>query len=244
MIYNQSATTDELARKTSRPSGAGFSFARYVLPRRSTLLERSVGDELLNLAPATYFVVPVDIPAIGQVHAARPGSPYLAMSLILDPATIASLVDGCDDRISGSASGLAVSTAPAELIDACLRMMRLKDRPGEVAVLAPLIEREILFRILQGPQGNILRHIAREESRLSQIRRAIDWIRSHYTEPFRVEPLAAMAGMSVAALLPTFQGGHWYDPDPVSEEAPPSEGAAAADIRTPRCRGDRVLRRL
>ncbi len=168
--------------------------------------ELSVGEEVLSLAPATYFIVPVDIPAIGQVDSEKPGSPYLAMSLTLDPAVLAAVLVGDEDnRSKGSPSSFSVSTATPELIDACLRMMRLIDRPDEVAMLAPMIEREILFRVLQGPQGDMLRQIAREESRLSQIRRAIDWIRARYTEPFRVEPLAAMTGMSVAAFYRHFK---------------------------------------
>jgi AraC-like DNA-binding protein len=162
--------------------------------------ELSVGEQVLSLSPATYFIVPADIPAIGQVKAEKPGSPYLAMSLNLDPAVLAAVLAGNEgNRSADVVPGFSVSTATPELIDACLRMMRLIDRPAEVAMLAPMIEREILFRVLQGPQGEILRQIAREESRLSQVRRAIDWIRTHYTEPFRVEPLAAMTGMSVAA---------------------------------------------
>jgi len=84
-------------------------------------------------------------------------------------------------------------------------MMRLVDRPDEIALLAQMIEREILFRVLQGPHGNVLRQIAHADSRLSQVRRAIDWIREHFAEPFRVEPLAGMAGMSVAAFYRHFR---------------------------------------
>jgi transcriptional regulator GlxA family with amidase domain len=83
--------------------------------------------------------------------------------------------------------------------------VRLIDRPKEVAMLAPMIEREILFRVLQGPQGDMLRQIAREDSRLSQIRRAIDWVREHYTEPFRIELLADLTGMSVASFYRHFK---------------------------------------
>lgn len=103
------------------------------------------------------------------------------------------------------APGFSVSPVTPELIDACLRMMRLIDRPEESAVLAPMIEREILFRVLQGPQGDMLRQIAQADSRLSQVRRAIDWIRAHYAEPFRVEPLAELTGMSVASFYRHFK---------------------------------------
>lgn len=103
------------------------------------------------------------------------------------------------------APGFSVSPVTPELIDACLRMMRLIDRPEESAVLARMIEREILFRVLQGPQGDMLRQIAQADSRLSQVRRAIDWIRAHYAEPFRVEPLAELTGMSVASFYRHFK---------------------------------------
>jgi transcriptional regulator GlxA family with amidase domain len=95
--------------------------------------------------------------------------------------------------------------APAELLDAWLRMLRLMDRPAEAAVLAPLVEREIVFRILQGPLRDTLVQMARPDGRLAQIRRATEWIRAHYTEPFRVEPLAAMTDMSVAAFYRHFK---------------------------------------
>jgi AraC-like DNA-binding protein len=166
----------------------------------------SIGDQILQFAPATYFVVPVDLPALGQVGGDAPGETYLALSLALDPSVIAAvLADLCETDYDGEGKSFTVSAAGPELIDAWLRMMRLVDRPQEAAVLAPMIEREILFRVLQGPQGDMLRQIARPDSRLSQVRRAIDWIRLHFVEPFRVEPLAAMAGMSVAAFYRHFR---------------------------------------
>jgi AraC-like DNA-binding protein len=166
----------------------------------------SIGDQVLQFEPATYFVIPVEVPALGQISSTKICSPYLALSLTLEPAVIASMLADLDSvSTSGqSVPGFTVSDATSDLIDAWLRMMRLIDRPKEIAMLAPMIEREILFRVLQGPQGDMLRQIARAESRLSQVRRAIDWIRAHYTEPFRVEPLAAMTGMSVAAFYRHF----------------------------------------
>jgi AraC-like DNA-binding protein len=166
----------------------------------------SIGEQILRFASATYFVVPVDLPALGQVSGDAPGEPYLALSLTLDPGIIAAvLADLCETDYDGEGKSFTVSEAGPELIDAWLRMMRLVDRPQEAALLAPMIEREILFRVLQGPQGDMLRQIARPDSRLSQVRRAIDWIRLHFVEPFRVEPLAAMAGMSVAAFYRHFR---------------------------------------
>ena len=169
----------------------------------------SIGDEILHFEPTTYFVIPVELPVIGQVCTEsrdHPDSPYLALSLTLDAAIISTLLsDLCDTQPAQGAPAFSVTAATPTLLDAWLRMMRLLDRPAEAALLAPMIEREILFRALQGPHGNMLRQIARADSHLSQVRRAIDWIRAHFTEPFRVEPLASTAGMSVAAFYRHFK---------------------------------------
>jgi AraC-like DNA-binding protein len=166
----------------------------------------SIGDQILRFEPATYFLVPVDVPALGQIASEKPGAPYLALSLNLDPDVIGAMLAEIGTAILAQPdAGFSVSAATPELIDACLRLMRLIDRPGEAAVLAPMIEREILFRLLQGPQGGVLRQIARPDSRLSQVRRAIKWIGEHYAEPMRIEALAAMSGMSVAAFYRHFR---------------------------------------
>lgn len=165
----------------------------------------SIGDRVLTYEAGTYFVVPVDVPATGQIRPDGPGLPYLAISLTLDPEVIASLlVDKLEAEEPNKVCFVSVP-APSEMMDAWVRMMRLVDRPHEVAMLAPMIEREILFRALQGPLGGLLREIARPDGRLPRIRRAIHWIRDHYTEPFRVEQLAAMADMSVPAFYRHFK---------------------------------------
>ncbi|MDQ0122050.1 AraC-like DNA-binding protein [Pseudomonas lini] len=166
----------------------------------------TIGDRVLNYGEATYFVVPVDVPATGEIYPSGPQQPYLALSLDLNTTVIASLMEGSStEAAQAPAKCFAPVPASSDMIDAWLRMLRLIDRPNEAAVLAPMIEREILFRALQGPLGAVLRELARPEGRLVQIRRATQWIREHYTEPFRVEPLAAMADMSVAAFYRHFK---------------------------------------
>lgn len=166
----------------------------------------SIGEQVLSYGAATYFVVPIDVPATGEIYPGGPDEPYLAISLTLDPSIIASLLaDRPKTENQPHPSCFAPVPAPTEMLDAWLRMLRLIDHPDEAPVLAPMIEREILFRALQGPFGEMLREIARPDGRLSQVRRATQWIREHYTEPFRVEPLAAMADMSVAAFYRHFK---------------------------------------
>ncbi|MNM87099.1 HTH-type transcriptional activator RhaS [compost metagenome] len=166
----------------------------------------SIGDRLSRYESGTYFIVPVDVPATGEIFPAQGDRPYLATSLALDPDIIASLL-GSPGMAQAHPRPVCFSStqAPVEMIDAWLRMMRLLDHPGDIEVMAPLIEREILFRALQGPLGGALREIAHPDGRLSQIRRVIQWIRENFTQPFRVEPLAAMADMSVAAFYRHFR---------------------------------------
>lgn len=166
----------------------------------------SIGDQVTEYAAVSYFIVSVDVPAAGDIHAAGLGRPYLAVNLTLDPDVIASvLTQGNKGLGEPTATSFASVNAPTEMIDAWLRMMRLVDHPEEAAVMAPMIEREILFRALQGPLGGMLRELACPDGRLSQIRRVIHWIREHFAEPLRVEPLAAMAEMSVAAFYRHFK---------------------------------------
>jgi transcriptional regulator GlxA family with amidase domain len=91
---------------------------------------------------------------------------------------------------------IAVGEATGELLDAAVRMVRLLDHPADAAVLAPLVEREMLWRLLSGPHGPLLAEIGLPHSSLSLISRTIEWLRENYAEPVRVEDLASLANMS------------------------------------------------
>ncbi|WP_299845354.1 AraC family transcriptional regulator [uncultured Jannaschia sp.] len=160
----------------------------------------TVGDLTLRYDPATYFVMSVDLPAVGSVHPSAAGEPYLAVSLTLTPAILVNLLADLPKPAGGALYDPAFSVAPVtpELLDAWLRMLRLMERPDEVAALAPAHEREILFRVLQGPMGWMLHDIATPDTALSRINLAIQWIRVHFAEPIRVEALAEMAALSVS----------------------------------------------
>lgn len=159
-----------------------------------------IGDRILHYDAARYFVASVELPATGRIVQASPDRPYVAVSLMFDPAIIAELLAGLPAPPAAAPSvGFAVSAVTAELLDAWLRMLKLLDAPHDIGVLAPLLEREILYRLLQGPQGGMLRQIAGTDGRLSQVRRAIAWIRANYDKPLRIEAAAALAGMSASA---------------------------------------------
>ncbi|MFC3694687.1 AraC family transcriptional regulator N-terminal domain-containing protein [Chenggangzhangella methanolivorans] len=161
----------------------------------------TVGDTTFRYDPATYFVMSVDLPAVGSVHPSESGDPYLAVSLTLEPAVVAALLSDLPKPADGGLYGSGFSVAPVtpDLLDAWVRMLRLMNRPGEVAALAPAYERELLFRVLQGPLGWMLRDMAAPGTALSRIGIAIHWIRQNFTKQLRVEALAEMAALSVSA---------------------------------------------
>jgi len=161
----------------------------------------TVGDRTLRYDPATYFVMSIELPAVGKVHPAATGEPYLAVSLTLDPTILATLLADLPkpaERVAQE-NGFSVAAVTPELIDAWVRMLRLMERPQDITALAPAYEREILYRVLQGPQGWMLREIAAPDTAMARVSLAIQWIRRDFAEPIRVDDLAEKAAMSVSA---------------------------------------------
>ena len=161
----------------------------------------TVGSQTLHYDPATYFVMSVDLPAAGVVRSSGSGAPYLAVSLTLDPALIANLFADLPHTAGAIRRDTGFSVAPvtAELLDAWLRMLRLMNHPSDIPALAPAYEREILYRVLQGPMGWMLNDIATPDTALSRINRVIQRIRRDYACTLRMEELAEEAVMSVSA---------------------------------------------
>jgi AraC-like DNA-binding protein len=171
------------------------------------------GDNVLNYGVGSYFVASIEIPVFGRIAEASPRKPFLGVGFNFDSRKIADLlIDMPDVDDPEFLCGLGVSPTDQELEGAVLRMMRLLDRPNEIAVMAPMIEREILFRLLQGPQGSKMRQIAEIDGRQSQVRRALAWIRENFTEPFKVEDLAKMTGMSVSVFHRHFKAATTMTP--------------------------------
>ncbi len=161
----------------------------------------TVGDKTLDYDPATYFVMSVGLPAAGVVRPAPTGEPYLAVALLLDPQVLASLLGDLPEsaRANERPVGFSVADVTPDLMDAWVRMLRLMQRPAEIPALAPVYEREILFRVLQGPHGGMLRDIATPDTAMARVSLAIEWIRRNFAQPLRIETLADKASMSTSA---------------------------------------------
>lgn len=162
----------------------------------------AIGDRVYDYGPGQYLVAAVDLPITGHYTHASADEPALGFGLVLRPRTIASLLldaGAVPARPAPAEPGLGVADATPELLDAVVRMVRLLDRPQDQAVLAPMLEREILWRLLDGPLGAAVRQIGLADSSLTHISGAVRWISEHYDRPFLVEDLARDCGMSPSA---------------------------------------------
>jgi AraC-like DNA-binding protein len=159
-----------------------------------------LGNEVYEYGAGDFIVVPLDVPVVGQVVKASSKQPYLAFVWDLQPALITSLIleGGIATHKAARQTSAVVSRAPVDLLDPIARLLRLLERPRDVAVLRPLLEREIAWRLLTGEQGSALTDIGLADSQLSRINRALLQIRARYADTLRIEDLAAAAAMSVA----------------------------------------------
>jgi AraC-like DNA-binding protein len=158
------------------------------------------GGRTLRYRGESYMLLSADLPATGQVIEATENAPYLAASLRLDPARVAGLlIDIPAVALRTTGAGFGIGALTSGLQDPLLRMLRLLDTPADIRVLAPLVERELLYRLIQGPHGPILRELTVAGTRLSQVRRAIEWIRTDVTRGLRIDDLAAHVGMSASS---------------------------------------------
>ncbi|MEU3979316.1 AraC family transcriptional regulator [Streptomyces sp. NPDC026672] len=189
-----------------RPTTYGKTMALVVQGAKRFAL----GDVIHDFRAGQYLVASVDLPVTSHFVEAGPDRPGLGVGLNLQPSAVAEVLlqaaPGDLPDLDGAAPpGLAVSTAPFELLDAVVRLLRLLDRPQGRTVLAPLVKREIIWRLLAGEQGPTVRQFGLPDSSLSHVARAVRWIRDHYDETFRVEDVAQRAGMSVSAFHRSFQ---------------------------------------
>ncbi|WFR77054.1 AraC family transcriptional regulator [Janthinobacterium rivuli] len=167
----------------------------------------TLGSETFHYSRMQYLLTSVDLPVQVRVVEASEDKPHLCVVLGIDIADVAALLDSesssnsaAQQKILPATRGISVSDVSAELLDAMLRLVRLLDKPGEIAALAPLIRRELTYRLLNGPVGARLRHMALASSQSHQVGQAIDWIKHNYCEPLRIEHLAGMANMSMSSL--------------------------------------------
>lgn len=161
-----------------------------------------VGDDIHLYDPMHYLVSSVDLPVMGQARVAADGAPYLGLRFTLDVQEIGALIG--DERLppladAGPARGMYVNRIAAPVLEPVLRLLRLLDTPADIPIVAPLVKREILYRLLMNGEGARLRQIAMQDSHTQRVAKAIGHLRNHFKQALRIEDMARDVAMSVSS---------------------------------------------
>ena len=188
------------------------SFPALVQPALCILANGSkevrLGDERYVYDPLNFLVVSVAMPVSGRILDATPHDPSLSLRLVIDPEEINAVIAdagplGVPTR--STQRGLYVERMDTAFLDAVLRLVRLLETPRDIAVLAPLVRREIPYRLLGGQQGHRLYEIAVAHSQTHRVSQAIAWINRHFHRSLRIEDLAREVNLSVSTLHHRFK---------------------------------------
>ena len=188
-LWSASAPTD--------PVPALFEPELYLLLQGVKRME--FGDQVVEFEAGTCAVASVGLPFTSQVIEARRDLPYLGMELRLDAGVVASLLMDMPDRADEPSGAISIAQADDGVLEPLGRLLRLLDTPADISVLAAQFERELCYRLLQGPLGVRLRQIGRHNARFGQIATAAEWIRENADKPISVRRLAESVGMSVTS---------------------------------------------
>jgi AraC-like DNA-binding protein len=167
----------------------------------------SIGTRVVHLHAPAYFVIPTETPATGRVQQGPKGLPYLSVALSLNDRCLSSLLNDLprDPNQTRGSSEFCACPAAGDFIDAWLRLLRLVDTPRDIPALAPVYEREVLYRVLLGPQGWRLRQLCFASVRSQGIHLAIRSIRQNYAQAIDIERLAAKHAMGVTTFHRKFK---------------------------------------
>ena len=172
----------------------------------------AIADTTLDCAAGTSAVASVGLPFTSQVMMATPATPYLGIEWRVDPSIIAALLLEMPDDIRTLSGAISFAQVDEAVVEPLGRLLRLLDAPAEIPLLMPQYERELCYRLLQGPLGPRLRQIGRHDASFAQIKRAAEWIGRNAVSPMRVAWLAAHVGMSVTSFHRHFKSVTGYAP--------------------------------
>lgn len=198
MIYRRSAATDPM------PCIYGLGLGITVQGGKRVTL----GDEIFDYGPGQSLVTSVDLPVVSYVTRANPVEPYLGVRLELDGRVIARVAAEMDISASlkvSTARAMSVVMLDEGLQDALTRLIRLLSEPQLIPLIAPLIQQEMIVRLLHGEHGPTLRHLVAAGSPSQQIAKVIAWLKQHVTEDVPMDDLATKAHMSPSTFRQHFR---------------------------------------
>jgi AraC-like DNA-binding protein len=160
-----------------------------------------LGDDTYVYDAHHFLITSVDLPTVWQITEASREKPCLGLRLKLDQREISQLMVDSHlplPRAQQSSRGMATGEVTLPLLTAFQRLIDLLAEPKDIPILAPIIQREISYRLLVGDQGARLRQMASAGSQSHQIARAIDWLKGNFTRPLRIDDLATQVNMSTS----------------------------------------------
>ncbi|MDW6004792.1 AraC family transcriptional regulator [Vibrio mangrovi] len=167
-----------------------------------------LGEETYTYDANSFLISSVDLPIVANIVEASPDKPYLGLIMELDLQEISQLIvdSGFSLKQSKQAqSGMDVGHLSLPMLNAFQRLIDLHDEPDNIKILAPVIKREIFYRLLSTEQGLRLHQIVTTGSHSNQISKAIDWLKRNYAKPLSVGKLASYSGMSKSAFYNHFR---------------------------------------
>ena len=159
----------------------------------------TMGNQTFDFGAGDSLLITTDVPTASQITTASRALPYYSLVLELDPAIIGDLVGEIGPAPFEADRPVRVDPTEAEVADAALRLLRLLDRPGALAVLASQLSRELHYWLLSGRHGGAIRALGVTNSHAQRVARAVAMLRAHYAEAVKVDALAEAAGMSLSA---------------------------------------------
>lgn len=160
-----------------------------------------LGDDTFVYDEQHFLITSVDLPTFVQIIKASREKPCLGLILKLDQREMSQLMVDSNlppPRPQQSSRGMATGEVTLPLLSTFQRLIDLLTEPKDIPILAPIIQREIFYRLLVGDQGVRLRQMALAGSQSQQIARAIDWLKGNFTRPLRIDDLAAQVNMSTS----------------------------------------------
>ncbi|HEY0607011.1 MAG TPA: AraC family transcriptional regulator [Herpetosiphonaceae bacterium] len=229
-VHRAQASRDELARRIGQATGdqerteplPGLALRRVCAPTElghgvsvpafcviaQGSKEILLSEKRYRYDPAQYLIATAELPIASRITDASPERPFLSLVLTLDPALVSSVLVEAGHlapQRTSAVTAIDVSPLDAALLDAVVRLVRLVDSPTDARILAPLVQREIVYRLLMGTQGGRLRQLAVLGGATHRIAEAIERLRSGFDQPLRIEDLAHDLGMSVSGFHQHFR---------------------------------------
>ncbi len=168
-----------------------------------------LGKQSYVFGESTFLLTSIELPIISRVYVASVEKPYLAFFLKLDLGMVRDVLHSEEVRIPpppAGTRGMVLGNATVDLLAPCLRMVQLLRTPQDVPFFGKLLQREIIYRILQGPQGDRLRSVATLADQSYRTAKAVTWLRDNFKKTLNVDELASMTGMSRSTLNHHFRG--------------------------------------